>query len=89
LSTDLSEAFAGIDGMLLLVAVVAVFLILIVVYRSPFLPLLVLLSSVGALCTAITVVYLMARLEWIQLNGQVQGILSILVIGAATDYSLL
>lgn len=89
LSTDLSEAFAGIDGMLLLVAVVAVFLILIVVYRSPFLPLLVLLSSVGALCAAITVVYLMARLEWIQLNGQVQGILSILVIGAATDYSLL
>lgn len=89
LSTDLSEAFAGIDGVLLLVAVVAVFLILIVVYRSPFLPLLVLLSSVGALCAAITVVYVMARWEWIQLNGQVQGILSILVIGAATDYSLL
>lgn len=89
LSADLSDAFAGIDGILLIVAVVAVFIILIVVYRSALLPILVLLSSVGALCAAITVVFFMAQQGWIQLNGQVQGILSILVIGAATDYSLL
>ncbi|GFZ84918.1 MMPL family transporter [Nesterenkonia alkaliphila] len=89
LSADLSEAFAGIDGLLLLVAVAAVLIILVVVYRSVLLPLLVLLSSVGALCAAITVIFLMAQAGWIQLNEQVQGILSILVIGAATDYSLL
>ncbi|WP_146341553.1 MMPL family transporter [Nesterenkonia sp. NBAIMH1] len=89
LSADLSEAFAGVDGLLLLVAVVAVFIILVSVYRSALLPILVLLSSVGALCAAITVIYFMADAGWIQLNGQVQGILSILVIGAATDYSLL
>ncbi|GAA1807525.1 MMPL family transporter [Nesterenkonia flava] len=89
LSADLSGAFAGIDGILLLVAVAAVFIILIIVYRSVLLPVLVLLSSVGALCAAITVVFFMAQQGWIQLNGQVQGILSILVIGAATDYSLL
>ncbi len=89
LSADLSEAFAGIDGLLLLVAVVAVFIILVTVYRSVLLPVLVLVSSVGALCASITVIYLMADAGWIQLNGQVQGILSILVIGAATDYSLL
>lgn len=89
LSADLSSAFAGIDGMLLLVAVVAVFVILILVYRSPLLPLLVLLSAVGALCAAVTVVHQMALQGWIELNGQVQGILSILVIGAATDYALL
>lgn len=89
LSADLIGAFAGVDGMLLLVAVVVVFIILIVVYRSPLLPVVVLLSSIGALCAAITVIYLMAQAGWIQLNGQVQGILSILVIGAATDYSLL
>ncbi|WP_147107412.1 MMPL family transporter [Nesterenkonia populi] len=89
LSADLSEAFAGVDGMLLLVAVAAVFVILVTVYRSVLLPVLVLVSSVGALCAAITVIYLMADAGWIQLNGQVQGILSILVIGAATDYSLL
>ena len=88
-SNDLAEAFAGIDGLLLLVAVIAVFIILVVVYRSVLLPILVLLSSVGALCAAITLIYFMADSGWIQLNGQVQGILSILVIGAATDYSLL
>ncbi|MDR8019629.1 MMPL family transporter [Nesterenkonia aerolata] len=89
LSDDLSEAFAGIDGLLLLVAVVAVFIILVVVYRSVILPVLVLLSSVAALSAAILVIYQMALNDWIQLNGQAQGILSILVIGAATDYSLL
>ncbi|MDO5493236.1 MAG: MMPL family transporter [Nesterenkonia sp.] len=89
LSADFTEAFAGIDGLLLLVAVVAVFIILVVVYRSVLLPILVLLSSVAALCAAILVIYQMALNEWIQLNGQAQGILSILVIGAATDYSLL
>lgn len=88
-SADLAEAFSGVDGLLLLVAVVAVLIILVVVYRSFLLPFLVLLSSIGALCAAITVTYLMADAQWIQLNGQVQGILSILVIGAATDYSLL
>ena len=35
-SADLSAAFAGIDGLLLLVAVAAVLVILILVYRSPF-----------------------------------------------------
>jgi len=89
LSGDFVEAFAGIDGVLLLVAIAAVFLILIAVYRSVLLPVLVLLSSIGALCAAITVIWGMAQQGWITLDDQTQGILSILVIGAATDYSLL
>lgn len=89
LSADLVGAFAGIDGVLLLVALGAVFVILLVVYRSLLLPLAVLLTAVFALCAAILLVFGMAKLGWIQLNGQSQGILSILVIGAATDYALL
>ncbi|UZX04921.1 MMPL family transporter [Arthrobacter sp. CDRTa11] len=89
LTADLVSAFAGIDGILLLVALGAVFVILLVVYRSLLLPLVVLLTSVFALCAAILLVFGMAKLGWIQLNGQSQGILSILVIGAATDYALL
>ncbi|MET1021702.1 MAG: MMPL family transporter [Arthrobacter sp.] len=89
LTADLVSAFAGIDGILLLVALGAVFLILLVVYRSLLLPIAVLLTSVFALCAAILLVFGMAKLGWIQLNGQSQGILSILVIGAATDYALL
>ncbi|MFK0009207.1 MMPL family transporter [Paenarthrobacter sp. NPDC090520] len=89
LTADLVNAFGGIDGILLLVALGAVFVILLLVYRSLVLPIAVLLTSVFALCAAILLVFGMAKLGWIQLNGQSQGILSILVIGAATDYALL
>lgn len=89
LAADLTSAFAGIDGILLLVALGAVFVILLIVYRSLLLPIAVLFTSVFALCAAILLVFGMAKLGWIQLNGQSQGILSILVIGAATDYALL
>jgi RND superfamily putative drug exporter len=89
LTADLVSAFAGIDGILLLAALSAVFVILLIVYRSLLLPIVVLFTSVFALCGAILLVFGMAKLGWIQLNGQSQGILSILVIGAATDYALL
>lgn len=88
-SADLSEAFGGIDGVLLGVALSAVLIILLLVYRSILLPIAVLLTSMVALCAAILSVYFMASEGWIRLDGQAQGILSILVIGAATDYSLL
>lgn len=88
-SADLVAAFGGIDGLLLAVALAAVLLILIIVYRSPLLPVLVLLTSMSALCAAIFVNWHLADAGVVQINGQVQGILFILVIGAATDYSLL
>lgn len=87
--TDLGTAFAGIDGLLLLVALGAVLLILVVVYRSPFLPFVVILTAVFALALAGLVVYELADAGVLVLNGQAQGILSILVVGAAVDYSLL
>jgi RND superfamily putative drug exporter len=88
-AADLGEAFGGIDGLLLLVAGSVVALILIVVYRSPLLPFVVLLSAVFALGLASLVVYLLADNDVLKLNGQSQGILFILVFGAATDYALL
>ncbi len=86
---DLKAAFGGIDGLLLLVAGAVVALILVLVYRSPLLPLIVLLSGGFALGTASLAVYVLADHDVIDLNGQSQGILSILVFGAATDYALL
>ncbi|MEU5692936.1 MMPL family transporter [Actinosynnema sp. NPDC020468] len=86
---DLKEAFGGIDGILLLVAGAVVALILVLVYRSPLLPFVVLLSGVFALSLASFVVYLLADNDVLDLNGQSQGILFILVFGAATDYALL
>ena len=55
----------------------------------PSLPFAVLLTAVFGLCLAALVVKPLAGAGVLQLNGQSQGILSILVIGAATDYSLL
>lgn len=86
---DLGKAFEGIDGILLLVALAVVFVILLVVYRSPTLPFLVLFNSMFALSASILAVYYLAKADIVTINGQVQGILFILVIGAATDYSLL
>ncbi len=88
-SYTLQNAFSGVDGRLLIVAVLAVFLILLAVYRSPFLPFIVLSSALTALATAVIVVYNLTEAGVIQMNVQVQGIFFILVIGAATDYSLL
>ncbi|MBD7951181.1 MMPL family transporter [Oerskovia rustica] len=86
---DLVNAFGGIDTVLLLVALGAVLIILAIVYRSPILPFMVILTAVFALCLAGLVVYLLADAGTLTLNGQAQGILSILVVGAAVDYSLL
>jgi RND superfamily putative drug exporter len=86
---DFVTAFAGIDGILLLVALSVVFFILLVVYRSPILPITVLMTAVFGLAVAAMVIYPLAKNDVIGLNGQSQGILSILVVGAATDYSLL
>ncbi|WP_037603601.1 MMPL family transporter [Streptacidiphilus rugosus] len=86
---DLVDAFAGIDGLLLGVALAVVLLILLAVYRSLLLPFLVIISAVFALGLASGVVYALARHGVVRIDGQVQGILSILVIGAATDYALL
>jgi RND superfamily putative drug exporter len=86
---DLFGAFGGIDSTLLLTTLAVVAVILIVVYRSPVLWIIPLLSSLFALSTAGGIVYLLAKADIIDVDGQSQGILSVLVIGAATDYALL
>jgi putative drug exporter of the RND superfamily len=86
---DFANGFAGIDGLLLLAAFGIVLLILVVVYRSPILPLLVIGTAALALSAANAVAYLLASNDLITVNGQSQGIAAILVVGAATDYGLL
>jgi RND superfamily putative drug exporter len=86
---DFREGFSGIDGLLLLAAFGVVLLILLAVYRSPLLPLLVITTAGLALVVSLAVAYLLAEQGWIDINGQSQGIASILVVGAATDYGLL
>ena len=86
---DLFGAFGTLDSSLLLTTLGVVALILIFVYRSPILWIIPLLSALFALSTAGGIVYLLAKNNIIDVDGQSQGILSVLVIGAATDYALL
>jgi RND superfamily putative drug exporter len=86
---DLFGAFGTLDSSLLLTTLGVVAIILIVVYRSPVLWIIPLLSAMFALSTAGGIVYLLAKNGIIKVDGQSQGILSVLVIGAATDYALL
>ncbi len=89
LLADLISVFGSIDSTLLIVTVLVVALILIIVYRSPVLWLLPLLSAGFALSLASAIVYALATNDIVKLNGQSQGILTVLVFGAATDYALL
>ena len=89
LFADLFDSFSGLDTSLLLTTFGVIALILIIVYRSPILWILPLLSAGFALTTAGGVIYELAKHNVITLDGQSQGILSVLVLGAATDYALL
>ncbi|TQF74570.1 MMPL family transporter [Rhodococcus spelaei] len=83
------DAFQGLDGALLGAAVLVVIAILLVVYRSPVLWFFPLLSAVLALGLSSMVIYALAKADLLTLTGQSQGILSVLVLGAGTDYALL
>ncbi|GAA1949535.1 MMPL family transporter [Amycolatopsis minnesotensis] len=88
-NADFAEVFGGIDGALLIITASIVAVILVIVYRSPLLPIFVLISAGLALTSSSAVIYLLAHAGVLTLNGQSQGILLILVFGAATDYALL
>lgn len=87
--TDLIKVFGAIDTTLLIATAIVVAVILVLVYRSPFLWLIPLVAAGLALSTASAFVYILASNDILVLNGQSQGILTVLVFGAGTDYSLL
>ncbi len=86
---DFIVAFGAIDGVLLLVALAVVLVILLIVYRTPILPLIVLGAAMLSLGVASAAIYALAKADLLTVSGQSQGILFILAVGAATDYSLL
>ncbi|KAA1422994.1 MMPL family transporter [Mumia zhuanghuii] len=86
---DISKVFEGADMRLLLVTMAVVAILLVVTYRSPILwiiPLLVV--GVADRIAAVGATHLLDRagLPW---DGTTQGILSVLVFGAGTNYALL
>ncbi|MEI7888793.1 MAG: MMPL family transporter [Actinomycetes bacterium] len=87
-SADAVKVFAGINSTLLYSTLALVFILLILIYRSPIfwaIPLFTVIFAEGA---TRGVAYLFAK-NGLTLNGQSAGIMSVLVFGAGTDYALL
>jgi putative drug exporter of the RND superfamily len=88
-AADSAKAFAGLDSTLLFASLGVVILILLLTYRSPLLWILPIVSSVFALLTSQGIIYFLAKDAGLTVNSQSSAILTVLVIGAGTDYALL
>ncbi len=88
ISADAIEVFSGINTNLLLATVVLVFVLLLIIYRSPVFWILPLIALGFAEITVRALGYLIAEAGVI-VNGQSAGILLVLVFGSGTDYALL
>ena len=87
-SADAIEVFEGINGTLLLAAVSLVIFLLIVIYRSPMFFLIPLVAVIFAETLSRSIGYGVSELG-VTINGQSSSIMSVLVLGAGTDYALL
>jgi RND superfamily putative drug exporter len=87
-SADAIEVFEGINGTLLLAAVSLVIFLLIVIYRSPMFWLIPLIAVMFAETLSRSLGYGLSELG-VTINGQSSSIMSVLVLGAGTDYALL
>ncbi|MDX6623583.1 MAG: putative drug exporter of the superfamily [Solirubrobacterales bacterium] len=87
-SADAIEVFEGINGTLLLAAVSLVIFLLIVIYRSPIFLFIPLTAVIFAEILSRSIGYGVSELG-VTINGQSSSIMSVLVLGAGTDYALL
>jgi RND superfamily putative drug exporter len=87
-SADAIEVFEGINGTLLLAALSLVIFLLIVIYRSPMFFFIPLAAVLFAETLSRSIGFGVSELG-VTINGQSSSIMSVLVLGAGTDYALL
>ena len=87
-AADAIEVFDSINGTLLAATALLVFVLLILIYRSPIFWLIPFLSVIVAEVTSRGLGYLLSELG-VTVTGQTSSILTVLVFGAGTDYALL
>jgi RND superfamily putative drug exporter len=87
-SADATKAFEGINSTLLVVTALLVFVLLVLIYRSPIFWVLPLFTVLLAESVVRGLGTLLAD-AGVVINGQTGGILLVLVFGAGTDYALL
>ncbi|MFB8269572.1 MMPL family transporter [Streptomyces sp. NPDC055955] len=89
LATDASEVYGSLDGPLLYTTVAVVAILLVLIYRSPFLWLVPLVVAGIADFLSMGVAYGLHQAFGTTVSGQSSGVMTILVFGAGTDYALL
>ena len=87
-SADAIKVFEGINSTLLFATAGLVFVLLVLIYRSPIFWFLPLVAVAFAEVTVRAIGYGLAS-AGVVVNGQTAGILLVLVFGAGTDYALL
>lgn len=87
-SADAIEVFEGINGTLVTAAASLVVFLLILIYRSPMFFFIPLAAVLFAEALSRSIGYGVAELG-VTVNGQSSAIMSVLVLGAGTDYALL
>jgi len=87
-AADAIEVFTSINGTLLLAAGSLVVVLLIAIYRSPIFLFIPLAAVIFAEILSRSVGYGVSELG-VTINGQSSSIMSVLVLGAGTDYALL
>ena len=87
-AADAIEVFENINGTLLLSAALLVIILLILIYRSPIFFLIPLAAVMFAEIASRSVGYGISEFG-VTINGQSSSIMSVLVLGAGTDYALL
>jgi uncharacterized membrane protein YdfJ with MMPL/SSD domain len=86
--SDAVKVFGSIDLRVTLATVGLVFVLLLLIYRSPILAIAPLVVIGSALALAQSVAALLSEQFDLPLNGQVTAIMSVLVFGAGTNYAL-
>lgn len=86
--TDAIAVFSQFDFRVSAITIVLVLVILLVIYRSPLLALLPVVSVGIALTVAQSIAALLTDNLGLALNGQVTAIMAVLMFGAGTDFTL-
>jgi RND superfamily putative drug exporter len=87
-AADAVDVFESINGVLVLGTALLVFVLLILIYRSPIFWLIPFFSVIVAEITSRGLGYLLSE-AGVTVTGQSEAILTVLVFGAGTDYALL
>jgi putative drug exporter of the RND superfamily len=87
-AADAVEVFESINGTLVAATALLVFVLLIIIYRSPIFWLIPFFSVIVAEAGSRGVGYILSELG-VTITGQTSSILTVLVFGAGTDYALL